>query len=266
MGAASLYLRYLGISVRAQLQYRVSLILFTVGNLLVTGLEFLSIWILFERFGTLEGFTLPEVGLLFGMANISFAIAEAGARGFDMFSEQVKSGDFDRLLLRPRATAFQVAAQDLQIMRVGRLAQGAVVLLWAVFALQTEWSAAKAALLLVSVAAGVSIFSGLFVLQATLSFWTTETLEMMAVVTYGGVQTAQYPLAIYAKWFRRFFTFVVPLACLNYLPSIAITGHAAGGPVPSWVPWTAPLFGLAFFPLSLLVWRYGVRHYRSTGS
>src|ERR671928_195342 len=69
---------------------------------------------------------------------------------------------------------------------------------------------------------GACLFYGLFVLQATLSFWTVETLEIMNTVTYGGTETGQYPLTIYRPWFRLFFTFVVPLVCLNYLPANAL--------------------------------------------
>ena len=55
-------------------------------------------------------------------------------------------------------------------------------------------------------------------LQATLAFWTTETLEIVNTVSYGGVETAQYPLSIYRPWFRHFFTFVVPLGNGQLLP------------------------------------------------
>jgi len=82
----------------------------------------------------------------------------------------------------------------------------------------------------------------------------------------GGIQTAQYPLAIYAKWFRRFFTFVVPLACLNYFPSLAITGGYDPLGTPAWVPWISPAVGVLFLLLTLRVWHFGVSHYRSTGT
>jgi len=76
----------------------------------------------------------------------------------------------------------------------------------------------KRRLLLAMIAGGACLFYGLFVIQAVMAFWTIETLEIMNTVTYGGTQTAQYPLTIYHPWLRRFFTFVVPLVCMNYIP------------------------------------------------
>jgi ABC-2 type transport system permease protein len=104
------------------------------------------------------------------------------------------------------------------------------------------------------------------VVQATLAFWTTETLELMNTLTYGGVESAQYPLAIYAAWFRRFLTFVVPLACVAYFPVVAILDRPDPLGTPYWFQCAAPLFGLAFLGVALAFWGIGVRRYTSTGS
>src|SRR5262245_11977613 len=107
--ALHLYLRYLGISVRSQMEYRASFVMMTLGQFALTGIEFLGIWALFDRFKSLRGWSLAEVALLYGMVNLAFALGEGIARGFDTFPNLVKTGDFDRLLLRPRSTALQVA-------------------------------------------------------------------------------------------------------------------------------------------------------------
>ena len=236
-----------------------------VGNLVATGIEFLGIWALFDRFGSLRGWKLPEVAIFYGVANVAFAIAEALARGFDTFPNLVKSGDFDRLLLRPRSTALQVTGGELQLMRVGRLAQGLVVLGWAMHSLRIMWSPGIALLIVGTILGGACTFAGLFVLQATMSFWTIETLEIMNTVTYGGTETAQYPLTIYRPWFRRFFTFVIPLAFANYLPLSTVLGRTQAQGVQG-IAVISPLVGLFFLGVSMSLWKVGVRHYHSTGS
>lgn len=266
LNALHLYLRYIGLSFRSQMQYRASFVMLSFGSFLTTAIQFLGIWALFGRFGSLRGWTLPEVALFYGMVNVAFALAEAIARGFDTFDRMVKSGDFDRLLLRPRSTILQLAGQELQLLRIGRFAQGLIVLLWAALALDIAWTPAKIAFIVAAILGGASIFASLFVLQATLAFWTTETLEIMNTVTYGGVETAQYPLVIYRRWFRRFFTFIVPLACINYFPALAILGRTDPLGTPVFFQWAAPAVGIAFLAITLQIWKIGVRHYRSTGS
>jgi ABC-2 type transport system permease protein len=263
---ARLYRHYMILSLRGQMQYRASFFLWSVGQFLAVAIEFVGIWALFDRFGTLRGWTLPEVALLYGMTNVAFALAESFGRGFDTFSTLVKGGDFDRLLLRPRSTALQVAGQEFQLLRVGRLLQGIAVLVWGMAALHIAWTAPKALLLLAAILSGACVFYGLFVLQATMCFWTVESLEIMNTVTYGGTETAQYPLTIYRPWFRRFFTFVVPLVCVNYVPASALLGREAELGVPAALPWLIPLVGVLFLVASLHIWKLGERRYRSTGS
>jgi ABC-2 type transport system permease protein len=262
-----LYLRYLGVSVRSQMQYRGSFILLSIAHLFATGIDFVGLWVLFHRFGSIGGWSLAEVALLYGMVSSAFAFADATTRGFDMFGEtMIRTGDFDRILLRPRSAALQIAGQELTLRRVGRLCQCIPVLLWASWSLGVVWSPAKVALVLATILGGACLFNGLFVLRGTLAFWTVESLEIMNTVTYGGVEASEYPLVIYPAWFRRFFTFVVPLACISYFPALGILDRASSSGIPFFLPWVAPLAGLAFLCLSLQVWKLGVRHYQSTGS
>jgi len=267
VNAPRLYFRYLGVSLRSQMQYRASFVMLTVGVFLAHLTEFVAIWALFDRFESLRGWRLPEIALFYGMVHVSLALAEGVGRGFDVFGRMVKSGEFDRLLLRPRSTALQVGAHELQLVRIGPLMQGLLVLLWSTTALGVDWTLARVGLTVLAVLGGACLFAGLFVIQATLSFWTTESMELFNIVTYGGRDVAQYPLTIYRSWLRRFFTFVVPLACVSYFPALAILDRddpALGSPI--WFRWSAPLVGVLFLAVSLQVWRFGVRHYRSTGS
>jgi ABC-2 type transport system permease protein len=151
-------------------------------------------------------------------------------------------------------------------MRLGRFTQGLVILLWSASALGVAWTGPKVILLLMTLSGGVCLFSGLFILQATLAFWTIETLEIVNTVTYGGVETAQFPLSIYRPWFRAFFIVVIPLAGVNYFPALAILGRPDPLGSPVYFQWASPGLGFLFLLGTLRVWQFGVRHYHSTGS
>jgi ABC-2 type transport system permease protein len=263
-----LYLRLVSQSVRAQLQYRWSFLLMAFGSLLTTGVEVLGIWALFERFGMLGGqWRLAQVAFLYGLVNAAFAVSEALARGFDVFGQDfVRTGEFDRVLLRPRSTLLQLAGHELQLHRVGRFAQGAAVLAWAIWMLPIDWQLWKVAVLAFAFVGAAAFFYALFIVQASLSFWTTESLEIMNTLTYGGTETAQYPLAIYRPWFRRFFTYVVPLGCVIYFPAVAIFGIADPLGSSRTFQVLAPAAGFAFLAAAVVLWNLGMRRYASTGS
>jgi ABC-2 type transport system permease protein len=66
--------------------------------------------------------------------------------------------------------------------------------------------------------------------------------------------------------FRRFFTGVVPLACVSYYPVLAALGRVDPLGSPRWAQMLAPCAGVASIAVAVLVWRAAVRRYRSTGS
>ena len=266
MNGLTLYGRYLGISLRSQMQYRASAIMQAFGSMVTIATEFTAVWALFDRFGSLRGWSLYEIMLFYGSVNVAFALAEASARGFDNFSYMIRGGDFDRILLRPRNPALQIAGQELQLMRMGRLLQGLAILIWGSAALGLTWTVGKVLVMLYAVLGGACLFAGLFILQATLCFWTTESLEVMNTVTYGGTETAQYPVTIYRDWFRRFFTYIVPLAAVTYYPIVYVVGRADPLGTSALFQVLAPTIGILFLIVTLQVWKFGIRHYRSTGS
>jgi ABC-2 type transport system permease protein len=267
MSSLGLYLRYAGASVRAQMQYPGSFLLLAGAQLMVTAIEFVGVWALFARFGTIEGWRIGEVAVFYGVVNFAFAIADTFTRGFDVFgTEFIRTGNFDRVLLRPRLAAFQLLGYEVRLSRLGRLVQAAVVFAIGAALTHLAFDARTVALLAWALVGGAVLFSGVMILTATLSFWTVESLEIANVISYGGVEAAQYPLNIYAAWLRNFLIFVVPIGCVAYFPVVAALGHPDPLGAPPWLMAAAPIAGFLFLGLSLLVWGVGVRRYTSTGS
>ncbi|HZZ89348.1 MAG TPA: ABC-2 family transporter protein [Caulobacteraceae bacterium] len=262
-----LYRRMVAASIRAQFSYPGTLALMSVGQFLVTVIEFLGVWALFRRFGHIGGWRLGEVALFYGYVSITFSIADSVTRGFDVFgSVFVKTGAFDRLLLRPRTAALQLLGYELRLTRVGRFVQGAAVFGWGAASTHLALTPAGVAILLFGTAGGVALFSGLLVLQATLSFWTVESLEAVNILTYGGEAAAEYPLDVYAGWFRSFLLYGVPIGCVTYLPMLAAMGRADPLGTPAWLAPLAPTAGFVFLGVALFTWGFGIRRYASAGA
>ena len=267
MNPVAVYIKLLGVSVKSQLQYRGSFVLMSVGHFMVTAIEALGVWALFDRFGNLTPWSLEQVALFYGTVNISFALTDALARGFDIFGTRlIKTGHMDLVLIRPRSTVLQIAGQEFTLFRVGRLLQGVLVLTYAIVTLDLDWNFLRVGLLLFAVAGSCLFFYSLILIQATISFWATESLEMMNALTYGGVEAAQYPMEIYRDGFRKFLTYFVPLACVTYFPLVGVLGIDDPLGSTTTVQVLSPLAGAALFTLALAFWHVGVRHYTSTGS
>jgi len=92
-------------------------------------------------------------------------------------------------------------------------------------------------------------------------------METMNVATYGGQFMTQYPMTIYGDFIRSFFTFVIPMAFINYYPTLWLLDKpdSLGGPT-ALLAFIAPFVCLLMFALGVPRWWIGVRHYASTGS
>jgi ABC-2 type transport system permease protein len=226
------------------------------------GITLLGMWMLFERFGTLKGWSFGEVALCYACVHFCYAVTKLIGQGFELFSETVKAGDFDRILLRPRGTALQVIGSNIDIVRVGRILLTVAIYAVALPQLDIDWSFAKVLTFVLMNISGIFVFFGIFILGATVCFWTVEGLEFLNILTYGGQQLTSYPLGIYPKPLIFVCSFIIPFGSFNYLPLMYITGRGEG----SLLYMLSPLLGVVFIVPCLALWHWGVKHYLSTGN
>lgn len=264
MHGTRLYLRFLATAVRVQWSYRLNAAIRLLSHFLVTGIDFLGIWILVNRFGALAGWRLGELAVLYGLAHTAFAVSQMVARGFDTFDGLLRHGEFDRVLLRPRRTVLLILGRDLPLHQLGRLLQGLGVLIWGLH--QQETVAPVAGVLLAwSIFGGICLYAGLAVVQATVAFWTIEGLEVFNVATYGGCMAASYPATCYRPGLRVFL-YVIPVALVSYPPCLWVLNRHVEAGWSGAACWVAPGAGVIVLLISSQVWRLGVRRYASTGS
>lgn len=264
----SLYLRLIGVQIRSQLHFRASFLFEIFGTALITTFEFASLALVLQRFGSIQGWTVGEVAFLYGLVEISFGLMDMIFSGFDPpnFGKFVRQGLFDQLLLRPVNITVQVLGSEFVIRRLGKIAMGSAIFALALSLNPVAWTPAKLLYLPFVILGMILFFGGLFIIGATITFWTVESIEVMNILTYGGGYTISHPMHIYQDWIRRFFTYVVPAIFLNYYPALYFLNKPDPFHFPPFAPFLSPFVGLSTFLLALAFWRFGMRHYQSTGT
>ena len=263
-----IYCRLIAIRIRAQLQYRASFFLSLVATTIAVAAGFATLALVFQRFDNIGGWVLGEVAFLYGMVETAFGIMDMFFSGFDpdTFGPMVQRGRFDQLLLRPVNITFQVLGSDIALRRLGRIAQGIVVLCIALALTDVHWTFAKTVYLPVVLVSQVSFFASLFIIGSTTTFWTVQRVEVINIFTYGGSEMMAYPMHIYTRWMRRFFTYVIPAIFLNYYPALYFLDRPDPLHMPSFAPFLSPVAGFGMLAAALAFWRFGIRHYTSTGT
>jgi len=232
-----------------------------MGQFLVSFNVFLGILFMFDRFHEVKGYSFSEVLLCFSAMLMSYSLAEMFMRGFDLFSSTISNGEFDRILLRPRSIILLVVSGKIEFTRFGRILQATVMFTYGIIASEISWNLSKILTLFLMVFGGTVIFGCLFVIYASFCFFTLEGLEFMNILTDGAREYGKYPLDIYGKGVLKFCTYLVPYALFQYYPFLYLIGRT-----DNWLFMFLPIVGCLFLLPSFLLWRYGVRHYKSTGS
>ncbi|MFE9019141.1 ABC transporter permease [Streptomyces sp. NPDC007808] len=255
-----------GMWVRSSMTYRTSFVVTVLGNLLVTGLDFVTILLMFSQVDSLGGWSMPEVALLYGLSVTAFGIADLALGSMDVLGGRIRDGSFDTLLVRPAPVLAQIGADHFALRRLGRIVQGAVVLGWSLVAVDVDWSPAKVLLVPLVVVSGALIFASFFVAGAAFQILAQDAAEVQNAFTYGGTTLLQYPPTVFGKDLVRGVTFMLPLAFVNWVPAAYLLGRPYPVGLPGWTAFASPLVALGCCVPAGLAWRSGLRSYRSTGS
>lgn len=251
---------------RVSLSYRTSFVIMTVGQLLVTGLDFLAILVMFSNVDALGGFSLAEIAFLYGATSLCLGTADLLVGNVERLGTRIRMGSVDAMMVRPVPLYAQVCADEFALRRLGRMTQGLLVLGWAVASVHLDWSWGRALMMPLMLACGTVIFVALFTLGAAFQFWTSEASEVANAFTYGGGTLTQYPLTIFPAEGVKALTFIVPVAFVNWYPALYILGRRDPFGLPSALQFASPLAAVGLSVLAVLGWQAGVRRYRSTGS
>jgi ABC-2 type transport system permease protein len=251
---------------RAQMSYRASFVIEFIGSAAVTGLDLLTVIVLFGVTKTLGGFGFGSAFLMATLAGLGFACADLVVGNIDNLREGIRTGQLDALLVRPLGLLRQLLATDFELRRVGRAIQSLVALVVATLIAHLDWSAETVLLLIVTPLAGAVFFASVFVIGGTVAFWWIDSGEFANGFTYGGRDFTTYPVTVYGDVFRRLFAYGLGFAFVAYYPALVLTHERDPLGHPAWLGWLSPLVAAAMAGLASVIWRSGIRHYRSTGS
>jgi ABC-2 type transport system permease protein len=253
-----------GLWVRASFAYPTSFALMTIAGFLITGLDFVALWLMFTHLDRLGHFSLMEIALLYGASGVGLRIADLLIGSVERIGIYVRTGQLDQMLTRPVPLLVQICADNFSLRRFGQISQAVIV--FTVACTQVDWTALRVLVAVSMLISSGVIFFGLFVAFSCVQFWTTDATEFANAFTYGGNTITQYPLTIYPGELTKGLTFLMPIAFVNWYPCLYLLGRDDPFGLPEWLQFCSPVAAALVLSGSLLAWRSGIRHYTSTGS
>ena len=258
-----LYRRYLNMHFKSNMQYRSNVIMLAISSCLISAGELLAIFLMFQNFKSVGNWGFYETALMFGIITTVYSLTECFARGFDEFANVIKHGDLDRILVRPVSIIGQIFGTKIELSKFLRTLLGVGVIIVSLSKLNIAWTFAKVIVLILTLICGCLVIWGVMLIGAGISVFSVENLEFINIFTNGAKEIAYYPINIYNKWLARIFTFIIPMACFNYLPISYLLGY---GELPQIIYALSPIFGMVFVVPCLLFFNWAIKRYQGTGT
>ncbi len=256
-----IYCKIIAQDLKSKMSYRADFIISTFGMLLTNIVGFMSFYILFKNFPSINGWNYHEMLFLYGFSLIALTPLQCLFDNNWNLRMQVESGDFIKYCFRPINIFFYFISEVFDVKGLGQLVFGTGVLVYAWTSLGIPVNIRIIIqLILLLITASLFMIAIMNVAAAT-CFWIVRSGYVM-IVMFRFKDYARYPVSIFDGIFKIIFTFVIPIAFIAYYPGIVILR-------PNEIPLLSklsPLFGILFFWLSYRFWMLGAEKYDGTGS
>lgn len=257
----NLFLNYMSMHLKVKMQYKISFIFTLLAQSLIVFLELFVLKSLFTKFKLLNEYNINELYLNFSVIWLGYSLGQTLGRGFDKFSNQIKTGNFDLLLIRPRNIFIQIIGSEIYYEKISRIISTLILFIYSSIKVINSFNIFNIFLLLAMIIGSFIISLSIFIIGASICFYTIEGLEIINIFSDGTKQLAQYPMGIYNKIIKVVFTFIIPITLINYYPIEYLTGRLSNN-----LYLLFPLLSCIIIIPAILLFKLGLKKYKSSGS
>ncbi len=259
---ASLYWLFFKNRNKILMEYRVNFVIGAVSTVIMQAAGLLTIWVIMAQIPDLAGWTLPEILLIYGLITLSKSINHMFADNlWTIGRDYIRTGTFDRFMVRPVDPLFHLLADRFCHDGIGNFLVGLVLVLISAARLNITWTPWLVLFMVVMVLSGGFIFIALNLMTSVSGFWLMDSVPVTRVV-FEMHEFAKYPLTIYPRFIAVLLTAIIPYGFASFYPASYLLGREQS---PGLVG-GAPLVAAVLMMIALAVWRFGLRHYSSTGT
>ena len=226
--------------------------------------SYITIWGAMRSFDGLMGWSMSAVMFIYSIDLFSYALAQMFVQVFWRTDELIGRGRLDDFLLRPVDSFAHLVLHKVEFGYLAHISVALAALIFAIFISPVAWTGIMVFALVITLIAATLLQIVFGSLPACAAFWFINSENFTAFVRWGSRTFIQYPIIIYPAAIRFFISFIIPMAFVNYYPSLVMLGKAEG----IWI--YGPLISLAIAIILMIVtvrtWHFCVRHYSSSGS
>lgn len=256
-----IYFKIVAQDIKSKMSYRADFIISTLGMIATNIVGFVSFWLLFNKFPSINGWGYYEMLFLYGFSLVAITPTQCLLDNNWSLRRYVYDGDFIKYCFRPINLFFYYESEVFDIKGIGQLLFGIGTLCYSWNKLALPVSVLMIIKVIVFLITASLIMMALQNAAAATCFWVQNSFYILDL-SLKLKDYAKYPVTIYNGVFKFIFTFLLPVAFIAYYPSLVVLR-------PDDVPllsWLSPAIGVIFFFLSYKLWMKGASRYDGSGS
>jgi viologen exporter family transport system permease protein len=260
------YLQYWRINMLTFLEYRANFFMWFGFTIVYHATAIAALYVTMRQFPSMNGWSFREMFFLYALWMLGHETHNVLFFTVISVPEYVREGRFDRFLVRPLDTLFQVLTVPQQLFPDG-LILAVITFVVATAAVGVHVDALFLVFVPLVALGGALIDFGISLVIATISFWFIRVDTLRWVVISLEQEFTRYPISIYTRGVQIVLAFVFPFAFMNYFPATYFLQKTDTGlHLNPTVGLLTPVIGIAWLAVAYAFWRVGLRHYQGTGS
>jgi len=257
-----LFFLYFGQYAKVRMAYKADFIIAFFSSMAATVLGFGFVLVLFSKIPRLEDWSFNEVMFLYGFSLIPLGFFNVVSWNLYEFGElYIIEGRFDRVLLRPIHTLFQVIFEKFRLESLQEVVTGFVVIAICIRRLHLALGAVDYLWFALMIVCGATIYMAVFLILTAVSFWFEDRVGIVPPV-FNMLNFGRYPLTIYNVFIQFMLSWIIPFGFASFYP----TTHFLGRNSFALYFHLVPVVATGFSVLAVVVWNCGVANYSSTGT
>lgn len=265
MDGMALYFRLVRLAFQARMQYRADFLTGILGVIVMNTVTVTLIGILVTRFRHLNGWTLWQMVFLYCLWLLGHSLYSFFFWHIRALEDYLVEGTFDQFLMRPASPFIMFLAREVQYLGIADVIFAACGLSLAFRNLHLQWSGVQWLFFGLAIIAGTLIETTLSLMIACLSFWTGRSRRASNLLMRLNVMVQYYPVDIFGYTFRVIVTGLIPVAFMNYYPTLMLLNKLDPQSPWRWLSYMSPAVAVTLVIISSRIWHLALRRYSSAG-
>jgi ABC-2 type transport system permease protein len=252
------FLRLKIVAIRVALEYRTNFWLMMFSGILMRGVFFLMVMVLYHNIPSIAGWREEELYLIIDLLLTAEGISNVFFDGPWHLGEHIYQGTLDVMLVRPISPLFQILCHGIGLQGFGIFPLGLTLLVWSM-RLLNYITPLYMLFVLVAILCGVILRVSSTILFASIIFYFKGANLNIPFLAHTIGEFGRYPVSIYPSWMRIILLYIIPTGFIGFIPALIMRESRL------YMMIGVPLMTAVYFLVTRFVFYKGIRHYESVG-